>query len=538
MTDVQDDSEVQAAAPAADQLSALEKRIQAAKRAKLALEARDDFLKFVKFTMPDIEDPENVDLSAFKDAKHHRALAKVLEKVEKGHIPRLIVTLPPRHGKTELISRRFIPWLLGRQPHRNIIFATYNEPFSQDIGSDCRNIMQSPAFKQVFPRFRFRLGGTSKEKLQAAEGGMAAFVGRGGSITGRGADILIIDDPIKDSEEAQSPALRQKLWEWFTQVAMTRLMTKFASVVVVHTRWHEDDLIGRITDPTNPCYSEEEAAKWKIINLPAIAGDNDPLGRQPGEALWPERFDLDFLNAAKTLDPKGFSALYQQRPTPEDGDLFRAEWLVSYEKSDLPSDLRIYAASDHAIGEDKTRNDATVMIVGGVDRYGDIYILDVWWEKAGADKQVEAMLRLAKQWKPLLWFAEKGHISKAIGPFLRKRMQETQTWFSVEEVTPIGNKVQRAQSIMGRMSMKKVKFPKHAPWVMQAREELLKFPNARHDDFVDALAWLGRAVDRMAVPSAARPRDEGPRYGTLGWLKADAAYREKQQKLAAALRGW
>ena len=538
MTDVQDESEVQAATPAADQLSALEKRIQAAKRAKLALEARDDFLKFVKFTMPDIEDPENVDLSAFKDAKHHRALAKVLEKVEKGHIPRLIVTLPPRHGKTELISRRFIPWLLGRQPHRNIIFATYNEPFSQDIGSDCRNIMQSPTFKQVFPRFRFRLGGTSKEKLQAAEGGMAAFVGRGGSITGRGADILIIDDPIKDSEEAQSPALRQKLWEWFTQVAMTRLMTKFASVVVVHTRWHEDDLIGRITDPTNPCYSEEEAAKWKIINLPAIAGENDPLGRQPGEALWPERFDLDFLNAAKTLDPKGFSALYQQRPTPEDGDLFRAEWLVSYEKSDLPSDLRIYAASDHAIGEDKTRNDATVMIVGGVDRYGDIYILDVWWEKAGADKQVEAMLRLAKQWKPLLWFAEKGHISKAIGPFLRKRMQETQTWFSVEEVTPIGNKVQRAQSIMGRMSMKKVKFPKHAPWVMQAREELLKFPNARHDDFVDALAWLGRAVDRMAVPSAARPRDEGPRYGTLGWLKADAAYREKQQKLAAALRGW
>ena len=522
----------------AAKLSALEKRIAAAKRAKLAIEARDDFLKFVKFTMPDIEEPENVDLSIFKDAKHHRALAKVLEKVEKGHIPRLIVTLPPRHGKTELISRRFIPWLLGKAPYRNIIFATYNEPFSQDIGGDCRNIMQSPHFKQVFPKFRFRLGGLSREKLQAAEGGMAAFVGRGGSITGRGADILIIDDPIKDAEEAMSPTLRQKLWDWFTQVAMTRLMTKFAAVVVVHTRWHEDDLIGRITDPTNPCYSEEEAAKWKIINLPAIAHDDDPLGRQPGEALWPERFDLDFLNAAKTLDPRGFSALYQQRPTPDDGDLFRAEWLVSYEKSELPSDLRIYAASDHAIGEDKTRNDATVMIVGGVDKYGDLYILDVWWEKAGADKQVEAMLRLAKQHKPLLWFAEKGHISKAIGPFLRKRMQEERTYFTVEEVTPIGNKVQRAQSVMGRMSMKKVKFPKFAPWVMRAREELLKFPNARHDDFVDALAWLGRAVDRMAAPTAAKVERNTEQYGTLGWLKADAAYREKKQRLAAALKGW
>lgn len=519
-------------------LSALEKRIAAATRARVAVEARDDFLKFVKFTMPDIEDPEDVDLSMFKDAKHHRALAKVLEKVEKGHIPRLIVTLPPRHGKTELISRRFIPWLLGRGPYRNIIFATYNEPFSQDIGSDCRNIMQSPHFKQVFPKFRFRAGGLSREKLQAGEGGMAAFVGKGGSITGRGADILIIDDPIKDSEEAQSVTQRQKLWEWFTQVAMTRLMTKFACVVVVHTRWHEDDLIGRITDPTNPCYSEGEAAKWKIINLPAIAIDKDPLGRKTGEALWPERFDLDFLNAAKSLDARGFSALYQQQPTPDDGDLFRAEWIVHYEKSQLPTDLRIYAASDHAIGEDKTRNDATVMVVGGVDNYGDLYILDVWWEKQGADKQVEAMLRLAKQWKPVLWFAEKGHISKAIGPFLRKRMQEERVFFSVEEVTPIGNKVQRAQSIMGRMSMKKVKFPKHAHWVMNARDELLKFPNARHDDFVDALAWLGRAVDRMSSPSQTRKASNETKFGTLGWLKAEAAHLEKRERLTAALKGW
>lgn len=539
MTDTTDTQDTAVAVDDGDaKLSAIEKKIAAAKRAKLALESRDDFLKFVKLTMPDIEDPENVDLSTFRDAKHHRALAKVLEKVEKGHIPRLIVTLPPRHGKTELISRRFIPWLLGRAPYRNIIFATYNEPFSQDIGSDCRNIMQSPGFKQVFPKFRFRMGGLSKEKLQAAEGGMAAFVGRGGSITGRGADILIIDDPIKDSEEAQSPTLRAKLWDWFTQVAMTRLMTKFACVVVVHTRWHEDDLIGRITDPSNPCYSEEEAAKWKIINLPAIAKDNDPLGRAPGEALWPERFDLEFLNAAKSLDSKGFSALYQQQPTPEDGDLFRADWICTYEKSKLPTDLRIYAASDHAIGTDKTRNDSTVMIIGGVDSYGDLYILDVWWEKAGSDKQVEAMLRLAKQWKPILWFAEKGHISKAIGPFLRKRMQEERQYFTVEEVTPVTNKVQRAQSIMGRMSMKKVKFPKHAHWFMDARDELLKFPNARHDDFVDALAWLGRAVDRMAMPTTTRPANDEPKYGTLGWLKADAAHREKQTKLAAALRGW
>jgi predicted phage terminase large subunit-like protein len=537
--DQEQDNETPQQDAGAAKLSAIEKRIAAAQRAKLSIEARDDFLKFVKFTMPDIEDPENVELSMFKDAKHHRALAKVLEKVEKGHIPRLIVTLPPRHGKTELISRRFIPWLLGKDQYRNIIFATYNEPFSQDIGSDCRSIMQAPSFKQVFPKFRFRAGGLSREKLQSGSGGMAAFVGRGGSITGRGADILIIDDPIKDAEEASSPTLRAKLWDWFTQVAMTRLMTKFACVVIVHTRWHEDDLIGRITDPSNPCYSKEEASKWQIINLPAIAIEDDPLGRKPGEALWPERFDLEFLSAARQLDARGFSALYQQRPTPEDGDLFHADWIVTYEKHQLPQDLRIYAASDHAIGEDKSRNDATVMIIGGVDQYGDLYVLDVWWEKAGADKQVEAMLKLAKQWKPLLWYAEKGHISKAIGPFLRKRMQEERTYFAIEEVTPIGNKVQRAQSIIGRMSMKRVKLPKHAHWMMNARDELLKFPNARHDDFVDALAWLGRAVDRMASPSMSKPKeDESNSYGTLGWLKQQSARKLQQQRLETALRGW
>jgi len=191
-------------------LEALERQIAAAKRQKRAIEARAEFLSFVKFTMPDPDDPADIDKSMFKDAKHHRALAKVLEEVEKGHIPRLIVTLPPRHGKSELISRRFIPWLVGKDGYRNVIFATYNEDFAHDFGADVRAIMQSPAYKQIFPGFAFRFGGASKERIQTSQGGMAAFVGRGGSITGRGADFLIIDDPIKDAEEAQQPTPRAR----------------------------------------------------------------------------------------------------------------------------------------------------------------------------------------------------------------------------------------------------------------------------------------------------------------------------------------
>jgi predicted phage terminase large subunit-like protein len=519
-------------------LQALERQLAAAKRQHRAIESRDDFLKFVKFTMPAPDAPDDIEQSMFKDSKHHRALAKVLEKVEKGHIPRLIVTLPPRHGKSELISRRFIPWLMGKDAYRNIIFATYNEDFAQDFGADVRNILQSPSFKQTFPQFALRQGGASKGRIQADRGGMAAFVGRGGSITGRGADFLIIDDPIKDAEEAGSPSVRQKLWEWFTQVAMTRLMNSAASVIIVHTRWNEDDLIGRLTDPTNPNYSEEEASKWKVINLPAIAENDDPLGRKKGELLWPERFDMEFMEAQRRLDPRGFSALYQQRPTPEDGDFFRRDYIVMYDKRNLPDDLRIYAASDHAIGQDRRRSDSTVLLVVGVDSMGDIYLLDCWWEQESADHVVNAMLRMMKRWKPLLWWAEKGHISKAIGPFLRKRMVEEHTYCAIEEVTPVANKVQRAQSIQGRMAMGKVKFPKGPAWAHKAIDELLKFPNARHDDFVDTIAWIGLGLGRQAGPGATKPKQELPATGSLAWVKMDSKFRERQERLERMTGGF
>ena len=508
-------------------LSELERQIAAAKRQKRAIECRSDFLKFVKFTMPDPDDPDDLELSIFKDAKHHRAISKVLEKVQKGHIPRLMVTLPPRHGKSELISRRFIPWLLGKDPYRSVIFASYNEDFAQDFGADCRNIMESPQYRQVFPHFEFRKGGASKSRIQTKAGGMAVFVGKGGSITGRGGDYVILDDPIKDAMEAQSPTQRESLWQWFTQVLMTRLMTASASITIVQTRWHEDDLCGRLTDPMNPHYNEEEVSKWKVINLPAIADEDDPLKRKKGELLWPERFDREFMEAQQRLDPRGFSALYQQRPSPEDGDLFRREYLMFYEKKKLPERLRIYASSDHAVGTDKTRNDATCLLVVGVDEEDDIYILDCWWERQGANKVVEAMLELIKKWKPLVWWAEKGHISKAIGPFLRKRMMETHTHCAVHEVTPVANKVQRAQSIIGRMAMRKVYLPKTGFWSQRAVDELLKFPNARNDDFVDALAWIGMGLGKLANPGGMVQKTNIPKVGTLAWVKWSTKQQEK-----------
>jgi len=298
-------------------------------------------------------------------------------------------------------------------------------------------------------------------------------------------------------------------------------------------------LIGRLTDPTNPHYTEEEASKWKIINLPAIAEDDDPLGRKNGELLWPERFDMEFMEAQRRLDSRGFTSLYQQRPTPEDGDLFQRENIVYYNRKDLPTDLRIYAASDHAVGIDKTRNDATCLLIVGVDSNDDIYLIDAWWEKQPTDKVVTAMLALIKKHKPLIWWAEKGHISKSIRPFLRKRMAEERVYCRIDEVTPVANKVQRAQSILGRMAMKKVMLPKTSPWTQKAVDELLKFPNSRHDDFVDTIAWIGMGLDRTATPGGyVNNKSKIPQVGTMAWVKWDSEQQQKHDLNHNKTGGW
>lgn len=516
------------------------RELLAAKRMLAIKKAREDILDFAKIKMPHPDDPDNPDMSLYRPARHHQVLAAALEQVAKGTMPRLIVTMPPRHGKTELVTKTLIPWTMGNDPYKSIIFATYNEDFAHDHGADIRTLVEEPVFAQTFPEFSLRKGGASRERIQSSRGGLAVFVGRGGSLTGRGADLLVIDDILKDAEEAESPTMREKCWEWFTKVAMTRLMTVGASVVIVMTRWHEDDLVGRLTDPSNACYNEEEAKKWKVIDLPALARGNDPLSRQPGEALWPERFPVEFLEAQKRLNPLGFSALYQQQPTPEDGDYFKRDWIKYYDPRQIDfSDLKIFAASDHAVGTSNKKNDRTVLLIAGVDRNQDIYLLDCYIGRDPTDKIVERMVDLMGQWKPIFWWAEHGHISLSIGPFLQKRMQERGVYCAVDEVRKMENKEQKAQSIRARMAMKKVYFPKAKFWTTEGIDELLKFPRGQHDDFVDALAYLGLKLTVQFGPSIHRePEDSTPKIGTLAWIKMDSAYRDRRRKADEARGGF
>lgn len=528
----------EAAAAAKPSIDAAKRQLSAAKRVLKARQAKDGLIAFTEFTMPGIENPDDTDTSRYQAQYFHKALAAALEEVEAGRILRLIVTFPPRHGKSELTSRRFPAWLVGRDPYRHVMFATYNQPFAEDYGRAVRGIMQSQQYKTVFPGTTLAKGSAAADRLVTEEGGMLAFVGRGGSSTGRGADFLIIDDPLKDREEANSATTRETLWDWYNDTMSSRLMSDTGAIVIIQTRWHEDDLVGRLTDPTNPKYNAEEAETWKIINIPAIAGDDDVLGREPGTALWPEKFGLPYLESFRRRNPVGFSALYQQQPTPEDGDFFKTEMLAGYRQNDMPAvkNMRIYAASDHAVGTKQT-NDYTCLLIVGVDEHSNIWLLDCWWKREKTDKVVDAMIDLMKRWKPLLWWAESGHISKSIGPFLFKRMREEKVYVAIREQVPAADKQTRAQSISGRASMGMVRFPTHLAWCERARQECLKFPQGRHDDFVDTLAHIGLGLDRIVRAPSEGQSAAAPKVGTMGWMKAASNHERSQSKLILSLGG-
>lgn len=511
------------------------------KRKRAILRARDDLVDFLRYTRPVPDAPDDVEQSLYEPARHHRAVAAALERVAAGTLTRLIITLPPRHGKTTLASHGFPAWFMGRCPNKSMILATYNEKFSFDFGRAVRDIMLSPQYAQVFPGTRLKDDAQSVDRLEIEGGGAVFFAGRGSSVTGRGGDILLLDDPIKDRREADSPTIRNQCWDWFKQVLGTRLMTQGGAIIIIMTRWHEDDIVGRLTDENNPYFNAEDAKDWQTIDLPALANDNDLLGRAPGEALWPERFSASYLLVQKRSDPRGFQALYQGNPTPIDGAFFKADHITTYLRmSDMPpvETMRFYGASDHAVSLAQDR-DKTCCLIAGVDQNDDIWIMpDIFWQRASTDQVVEAMLLMMERYKPQFWWAEKGHISKSIGPFLRKRMIEKQIYCAMDEIVPIADKQTRAQAIQARMAMGKVKLPQFTRWYGEAQDQILKFPQGVHDDLIDALAYIGLGLAKQAPRRARREPAQGVRPLTLGWVKQQSSKQARELAYAKARRGW
>lgn len=522
--------------------------------------AKDTMLDYMLTLQPD---PDSADPlgSLFEATPLAKLLCGVIEKVDRGELKRVCVSVGPQMGKSQVLSRGAPAWLSGRRPRRHMILGSYNDTFAQEFGGEVRDIIQSEAHRMVFPDHSLKRGSEARDNLVTTKGGKMAFVGIGGSGTGKPADIFFVDDPYKSDDDAQSESYRNRVWAWFNGVSFARCH-KDSAIIIVHTRWHEDDLIGRLVDPDHPERHKKYkgiADRWTYYNLPAIVEDktlataleldlqvpSDPLarlmfGEKPMASLWENRKSLEFLAEAKQNDSRIFGALYMGKPSPDDGIYFKEDHLLEYDAEDLPKNLRIYAASDHAVSE-KQKADYTVMGCVGIDEKDNIWVLpDVVWERMETDRTVDEILAMMKRNKPQLWWLESELISKSFGPFLKIRMHEERVYTTLSHETPSKDKRTRARAIQGRISMGKVRFPRFAHWWPDAKKQLLKFPYAANDDFVDWISWigLGLTTEYGAAKEGDNADDKVVEIGSIAWIKAAHNARQRKEKNEANTKGW
>lgn len=369
-------------------------------------------------------------------------------------------------------SEYFPPWYMGRNPSKYVIAASYGQDLADDFGRKVRNNMASDEFGAVFPNVKLSDDSASAKRFSTTAGGQYYAVGVGAAVTGRGAHLLLIDDPVKNREEADSEVHRRRIKEWYTSTAYTRLMPGGA-IVIILTRWHEDDLAGWLLS--------EGTEDWEVLSLPAITD---------GKALWPEQYSVDDLERIRTtIGARDWSALYMQEPTPDTGDYFRREWLRYYDRA--PRNLRVYGASDYAVTHGG--GDYTVHGVFGIDDTDNIYLLDWYRNQSDSAIWVDVFIRLVQQWAPIEWGEEAGPIQKALEPFIDKRMAEENTYCCRVQYPSAHDKQTRAQAIRGRISQGRVYFPK-TEWANQLISEMLTFPAGKHDDGVDVLSLFGRML--------------------------------------------
>jgi|TARA_R100000544_G_scaffold34719_3_gene21624 predicted phage terminase large subunit-like protein len=440
--------------------------------------ARASLIKFTEYTFPQ-----------YQSAVHHRLIAEKLEAVERGKIDRLMIFMPPRHGKSELASKRFPAWALGKNPKRQIIAASYNSELASDFGRNVRNIIRERKFSNVFAEVELAPDSQAANRWNTNKGGTYVAAGVGTAVTGRGADILLIDDPMKDREEAESETIRDKVWNWYTSTAYTRLMPGGA-VILIQTRWHEDDLAGRLLEAET-----HGGDKWDKLILPAI-NDN-------GDALWPERYPLPALerirNAISMTGVRDWESLYQQNPTPAEGSFFKRDWYTR--RHDEAPKVHIYITSDYAVTEDG--GDWTEHGVWGFNGE-DLFQLDWWSGQTSADVWIDALLDLVTKWKPLCVFGEGGVIEKSVRPMLKRRMIERKVHCRMEWIASVRDKATRARAFQARSAMGTVSL-KRGEQGDDVLTQLLSFPAGKHDDKVDVCSLMGMVIDE-AHPAIVLPK--------------------------------
>jgi predicted phage terminase large subunit-like protein len=482
-----------------------------------------------------------------------RRLEKFSDDVAAGKSPRLMLLMPPRHGKSELASKNFPAWHLGRFPDHEFIACSYNLSLAMGFSRKVKQLIDDASYQSVFEtRLDPNNSSTEEWGIKEHRGGYVA-AGIGGPITGKGAHVLVIDDPVKNAEEADSGDTREKIWEWYLSTAYTRLAPG-GGVLIIQTWWHDDDLAGRIQALMAQALTsgDEDVDQFEVIKYPALAEKDEyldpvtdkivalPEGEAPapdsglvllrskGQALHPDRYNEKALGRIRALNRKSdgsdgrwWSALYQQNPVPDDGSYFTKD---QFRRGQPPviGNCRVYIAWDFAISE-KQQNDWTVGSVALQDEHDVLHIAEVVRFKSGdAFFIVESILNLTSKWysPSLILGFEDGQIYKALASLLKKRMRERKIYPAIEVLKPITDKMARARALQGRMQQGMVSFSDNADWYDTVRAEMLRFPAGIHDDCVDSLAWVAQLAMNREPP---RAKDIQPKMkswkdklGTLG----------------------
>ena len=452
-----------------------------------------NFASYVAISYPD-----------YRFSRHNLLLINALMQVEAGNIKRLIINCPPRHGKTMLISEYFPPWYMGRNPSHQIIATTYSFERAGDTGRKVRNHMIDPMHCKIFPHCGLALDSKSANKLATDQGGEFYSVGTGGPITGRGANLFLIDDPIKSRKEADSELARNRLWEWYKGVAYTRLMPTNA-IILINTRWHFDDLTGRLLE-------EMAHENWVVLNLPAICdSEDDLLKREIGEALWPSDYPVGVLeNIQVTIGTREWNAQYQQQPLPTEGGMINIDWFNKYDHKELtvmqgsinqkkpyvPFGIKRFVISWDTAFKEEQLNDPSAATVWGEGADNNFYLVDVVNKRMKYPKLKKAAIELYEKYMKY----GLGNVpvlieDKASGQSLIQDLKH-ETRMPIIARPADANKQIRMSSASPLIEAGRVYLPDRASWLVGYETQLARFPLWKNDDMVDStsqfLNWAGK----------------------------------------------
>lgn len=494
-------------------------KLSQAQVAKYLLKLRDaneGFKGFVSLIFPDWE------LADFQ-----LELIDALDKLEKDTlgVNNLLITMPPRHAKSTFGTVLFPSYFMARNPQRYVMSCSYNSQLATDFGRQVRSVVENKAITQAFPDFTLSSESRAADVWRTEVGGAYFAVGVGGTTSGRPANLLLVDDPIKSREDAESMTQRNKTWNYYTSALATRLQPEQGGAppkqIVILTRWHPDDLAGRIM-----ASDDWKEGRWKHINFPAIKtvqGEkisrrhlpaDDPRYLTPEEntaispakryvreeieaPLWPERFPLEDLKRRQRLNPREFASLYQQQPYVEGGNLIKTEWWQKY-----PDDLKpehfvsLVIAVDTAFKKTETA-DYSVAVIAGLDKNGDIYLVDVVRGKYDFPELKQRLIRLNNQWRGrglrAIYIED-----KASGQSLLQELKR-ESGMSVIPYKVVHDKVARVNAILPIIEGGRVFIPDAAPWLDEFIDETVGFPNSNHDDQVDAATMAIDILSRTHV---------------------------------------